>query len=1164
MPLSTQLYSSILGLNLEGNIINPDSTPPNSTITAENISFFKFGRCITRKGHPEISPTLISSYLKDKKFISLFENGENTWFGTFIASDVSAYSGQIFKWTGSTPDANNQVASYSGIFTGGLRNADGTLATSSGYTPIFNNNFNYIPRFVNTGKNLYFVASNGLFEYRQKEPAIKFYKTPFPFCNISSASVNTTISASNKLEDLWFLIGYAVKISAVIRYYINDTQYIESPVSNEIEVKNVDGFGSITLSNLSAQVANIQDLKNCYVLIYRTIQYPFNNDPNNPIVPPTEKRLCYVEVMSGWTSAVSGTVQKITKSSISLTFNDDYILGRELIYTDSSAEGAVFEHMPPPAAKDIALAKQTTIYGGVVLPARGILTLTQQPTTVAVLPAVTTVGIELDSGTLTGTFTRQVNSLVEAYSLSAGGSYIGTSASSLGIQIRQVFTPSSTDNAYAVPAYARAEKIEVIMGTAGNNTATVKITPKLLTGSTGDPTFDLSKFSAPGVMAVVRNQSALAPSTNIPYVIDLIAFRDFESVPGSNTVDFLECFSVSNFSTDYITTTLTSPTSANDDPYIYFIPGTIINGTNLSALTDLPVYFSGSTVSTNSPWQYAGNSAFLSLLPTYKKYDTEEFYDKPAGIITKVTYDTGTKYLKAVVYFNGVTYRPTTALIEDCKKSFIDNLNAQCDYRYYAEPTGSIGEILIWKIPCGYNTSNALQETLNARIAAADTGKGIGFSEPITGTNYDIAEEVEIKNGIVLSKRNRPSAISIARGTSPVKIGDDNKWIHRIVVNNDIIYVFKEEEGIYRITIDDDPISPSVTSVTQVDNTLWCISPDTVFQLGGVIVFLSNRGAAMLFNNDIQIISEVIASQLLEEIAGVSQDSNLGATEIERLNKIRGFGNEQKQQWGIYFPTSGITYVYELKTKQWETWTIPFDCAAVRTTGQLTTIFKETYSTGGAWNEVRQDKQTGGTAYSTVDQYDEDWVLTNATISQTAASVSITRSGSTTIQTDLARLIERRNGRTFWLRNGTAMYELENVTTNSSTIAGTIKGYTNQVVDATWSLVLGVKATIQPNRYFSNGPVTLTRFSECQLQCPGVHTNVTIGFEADNDTPTFASSDFVTVSAQTDRIRVLVPQDQKRARWIMPKISHDTPKEIFNMSGIGWVVRDLDTFRTRR
>ena len=1178
----------MVGLNTEGNIIDAQSTPPNSMLDCSNISFFRPGRCIARKGHPEINPSLLSPSLKSNIFLSVLESGDQNWFAAYKHGYDSG--GDIWNFnagTATTIDTNkvktylySSVNATPGTPTYGQRATDGPTAAVS---PVFTDSLSLTPSFTETAHNTYMLACNGLYEYRNAVDSVGFYRLPFPIAAIDTTTLNVPgkfsewVDTSAPTTSKWLLTGYAVKITAIIKYYINDTQFIESPLSNEVEVKNLLGFAAVKIKNpyFTAQLANIQDTNNCYLEVYRTIQYPISTDPNNPTVPPSEKRLCYTESLAAiaadgspvWTQDGTNKNKFVRRLDLSLTYNDDFISGRQLIYTDINAEGAVYEHMVPPVARDIVTTKQVTIYGGVVLPPHGTITLTNNP--------ASNQTIQVDSSAIVGTVLAQSNAsslgsgASTKYSLEYSGSYYGQQTGQQ-VFIHPSFTADTNDNTFCVPAYAQVtvnNGLTLVGVPAADGTRTVRITPK-----TDITPFDVSQFTAPGVLAVVRSYTK---GTNPGLVIDLLFFRDLESVQGSNTVDLFECFSVSGFTSQIYGTTPGS--TDNQAPFLYYIPGTIAIGQSTptnTALADLPVYFSGSGPLYNGgvPYSNYDTNPFLSLLPTYKKYPTEKWFDTPGGVATSFTYDSVTTHgLTASIQFIGVTNRPQTTLVNDAAKSLSTSINTQNNYTYYSELTGNIGEILLWNTQPGYPLG-VLSNTITVN---ADSG--LTFAEPIgVASNYNIVQEVVYKNGIVVAKCNRPGAISLANGTSPTRVGSDNNWIQRVIVDNDIIYVFKEEEGIYRITLTTDSINPTVESVVQISNCVWAVSPSTIFKSGNVITFLSNRGVEQIYNGATNLISGAMAGTVNETSAGItttllneielqrSQTTGVYAnkTDAQKLSYIRGFNNEHKDQWGVYFPVSGNTYVFEMGTKNWEKWTIPFDAVAVRASGQLTTIF---YNSASGWNEVRQDRYSTGAVMDPTDQYDESWILTGATITNTAGAVSIQRSGGATVQTDLNNFILRLGSRTLWLKDGSGnLYQMSNVTTAAHTINAKFADGSSHTVTTAWSLVLGVPVSVTANRFFSSGPVTLTRFSECHLQCPGLHTNVRVGFEADNSSPDFSTVTYTTIPAEYDSMRVIVPINEKRARWIMPNILHDTPNEVFNLSGIGWVVRDLETWRTRR
>jgi hypothetical protein len=146
---------------------------------------------------------------------------------------------------------------------------------------------------------------------------------------------------------------------------------------------------------------------------------------------------------------------------------------------------------------------------------------------------------------------------------------------------------------------------------------------------------------------------------------------------------------------------------------------------------------------------------------------------------------------------------------------------------------------------------------------------------------------------------------------------------------------------------------------------------------------------------------------------------------------------------------------------------------------------------------------------------------------------------------------------------------------NSATLAASTSG----------TLVIGVNSKIVMNRFWASssagvtfdgtvtpsspqGAMTLSQFAECALHTIGTHTNIKVAFETDVSTIDFSAtvspeSYSVTLPAFYDTIRVGVPRNQARGRWISVEVKHDYPLQKFTIAGLGWTFKDSNTYRMK-
>jgi len=1131
MALTSVNLTNILGLNTEGSPLDVTLRPPNSLYTAKNIAFNHAGLANGRKGHPvrlEIPSTLVG-YNAVNWYNFNYTNVNATQFliPYTPASDATAI--QFISWDNSSTSAYTEYSAAKQYYINGI----GATSTATLYLlPAVGSN-NLDTHWIDAQGRYYVMCPNGLFTTA--------YNTTLSSDNTAITKllpviINSITTALDSTAGTWFIAGKTFKTKAVIDVYYPSGGYYESPVAIAMtSLGSSPAKYQDTLTNVgnnqgakftsTIDVSNIRDLTYAILRVYRTLQYDTTGVEN------TEYYLCYETALDKGTTAT--TAWKTVFTDIALTATDDLIRQNATLYTSINNDGSIGEHTTIPAANDIATYKGYTIYGGVKLAPYFKTKMSALPTAADSLNVNGTVILSATPEP----FTNQAIA-PSGFSMSESDlTFRGKLGTANFVCIRPIDPNDSNQTAAtnSVPFNAITKAATAIAYYGTNGALTIKMS---VTGI-----FDTSQFQAPGMLAIVKIASTPGK------VLDIISYRDFEHIATSNTVDFYECTSVAG---------VTGYAFANAEQYyVYYLPGTSID--------NLPVYPLSSDAITTG-----GLVTYLSLLPVYYTYPTQKGWQTPIGRLGGTTGLSSTVPQFKAEFF-GVKWRSVAKQLDDATKDLVYKFNAArtMPYQPYARLTGEVGEIYLTGTLTGESGVTGSESTagkydvMNVNIYPATT---LRFSDTISTTNgvyTDMSEAVDIPNGICISKTNRPETVGVGQTFTPIRIGNDASAIQRVAVNNDQCYIFKQNEGIYRIELIEGAINPELSAIAVIDNTIWLTAANSLQQIDESFYFLSNKGVARLNNNQIEIISQAIEGDLREEFTkGSAAHYN-----------IKSFGNDFKRQYAVSFPVSGNTYVFDIRTGRWSMWDIKFTQALCTPNGKLTTV-SQSISGAVTWSVFKQDIFTLGYE-DTVDQYEEKQILTGTTIVYTSATKTLSITGlalsTTQIGTKLTNLLDRYAIASgiykayLYDTSAAAFVPLTYVSSNTGTgnitfTCDTTPASTPAVTDY---IYIGVNVSVTSNRFFTGGASTLNQFAECHYQLLGLHSYVKVGFEADNPTPTFASSGYSTNNPTYDIIRTLVPRNQARGRWIMTNIKHDFPQQNFVLAGISWVYKDVASFRVK-
>ena len=264
MPLTTRNFNQIGGLNTNRNILDRN---PSTMADTRNAVFTRPGSADSRKGHPIYwSPTSSETDLKTGDILGLVEHPVDADTYIITHEKISTSLGQ-FSLLSSSNTVTSDIAKM--VVTGAEAVATGHYAPSVEWS----SSTDYVgwvtSRHVNAQQNQYIMTANGMFRNLQGSANNKFKK-------VVPATINKLVldeSSSATDDDKWLLPGYKVIVIALVREQISETGFLEWIPSGEVEFVNYSGTAVAIDADIDAQVANILDLEDGSIEVYRTLQF---------------------------------------------------------------------------------------------------------------------------------------------------------------------------------------------------------------------------------------------------------------------------------------------------------------------------------------------------------------------------------------------------------------------------------------------------------------------------------------------------------------------------------------------------------------------------------------------------------------------------------------------------------------------------------------------------------------------------------------------------------------------------------------------------------------------------------------------------------------------------------------------------------------------------
>lgn len=246
----------------------------------------------------------------------------------------------------------------------------------------------------------------------------------------------------------------------------------------------------------------------------------------------------------------------------------------------------------------------------------------------------------------------------------------------------------------------------------------------------------------------------------------------------------------------------------------------------------------------------------------------------------------------------------TSTTIRDTAQNLVREINDESDlvYAYYVSPSdGKPGQIRL------------IAQSLGSDPFHVQSSRSTCWSPalPSSGTTEQ-SDNDEKQNGIGWTKLLEPEHAPLAYRT---EVGSSDKAILAIVPLRDSLFIFKDGEGIYRLS----GTNAANFEITQFDSSANLIGPNTVAVLNNQIWCLTDQGIATVTETQVSIrslpIEEDIRQLLAQNLANVKE-------------MAFGVSVESQRKYMLFVPESvgdtnpTLAYVFNTFTNAWTTYTL--------------------------------------------------------------------------------------------------------------------------------------------------------------------------------------------------------------------------------------------------
>lgn len=177
-------------------------------------------------------------------------------------------------------------------------------------------------------------------------------------------------------------------------------------------------------------------------------------------------------------------------------------------------------------------------------------------------------------------------------------------------------------------------------------------------------------------------------------------------------------------------------------------------------------------------------------------------------------------------------------------------------YAYYLSAPGDLpGKILIEERGLGGSSF---------AFTASAHGSAFNPALPTNGTSVSSSND-DFQNGLMFSKTNQAEAVPLG---NIIRVGSANNAIRRIKRLRNSLFIYKEREGIWRMT----GTSPQNFQIELFDSSAKLLAPDSIAVVNNQIWALCDQGITTTTEGGVSVVSRPIEDILLEQF-GASLDA---------------------------------------------------------------------------------------------------------------------------------------------------------------------------------------------------------------------------------------------------------------------------------------------------
>lgn len=279
--------------------------------------------------------------------------------------------------------------------------------------------------------------------------------------------------------------------------------------------------------------------------------------------------------------------------------------------------------------------------------------------------------------------------------------------------------------------------------------------------------------------------------------------------------------------------------------------------------------------------------------------------------------------------------------------------------RYISTPTGVPGQVRVQEI--GFTGS------FEMRAVGSTAGEAFEPNLPSTFDGSVLSTNDALPNGFFSSKIQESEAVPTVNF---FRVSSKSARLQRVIALRDSLIIIKED-GVYRMTGD----SVTTFTITALDNTIFCLAPESVAVLNNQIIFLSNQGFVLVTESSVEIISRRIEDVITPILGNSALASETNATTYESSRLYLCSTLEPDTN------TASTVYAYNIITNAWTTWTNTFDHGIVGPNDRLYLLESD--------NIIRRERKD----QTRIDYTNQNYSVTINSVSADLLSANVTLPG---------------------------------------------------------------------------------------------------------------------------------------------------------------------------